>query len=634
MRGKRFLPSLLSLFLIIPFIFISCATGQKVKPDIIIVAQTGGNYTTIREATAHAREGQVIKIRGGVYHEAVEITTPRIVVEAWDPAAEPVIIDGADQTFLNTAHVWEPMNENVWSTDYQWPLDPPGDEEYSTPTGTANLFQVYEDGTLLRGYRDPFDERMLRTKKPLRPFGADYGLAGAYASVAELDPLFRAGRPVSHEIKPEITRTGRFLYDASQKKLMVWTAGGDAPVAHEYAIPVLPHLVTIKAPNVTIKNIILKHATDYAIDAAEADGGTIEGCTFSNAHFAISLARTRDFTITNNVIEEHGFWERYSSYDVAGTLYERSAVSVEPTTDGRQITVENNIIRGTPFTLSPLPGKLSVSLNVIAYSVFGLFSPRYPQKAGFAFELEIHDNIVHHLDNGIGNSFVPDDRGRILMYRNCFYLGAAAFETGQTEGPFLKNVVFYNNTVILAGETPQTPFPNILGSPVTAFNNLFYARNILFTIFVDTGEGTPSPVIAGPLLSASLFFTPSDGGGELLTFRMQDATYVYKKATPPDGSADNAAGKNPAKLFSHDMPLADIEFFHKEFNNGNPIDSNLIYKNTAAEFIKVYRIGLLSPFLLFAKSPARDIGRKSGSDLPDSLLIEDGKIDIGAVEFY
>jgi hypothetical protein len=571
-----------------------------------------------------------------VYSEAVTILVPRLTVEAYDPVAEPVFIDGADSAFGTPPRHWAKENENVYSTEYVWPLRFPTDEQYTTRAGETELFQVFEDEVLLRGYRDPFDVRFLTNKKLVLIAPETWGLAGAYSTIAELDPLFSQGPPINPEIKADAPAPGRVVYNPSEKKLYIASASSGSPETHQYAIPIIPHLFTLAAKNIAIKNLIFTHAAGYAIEADNADSGSIEGCLFTNTHFAVSVKNTRAFSIRNNVVSEDGFWEKYSSADVAGTVYEASAIAVDSAVSAEEIVIENNIIRGAPFFITPCQGKLVIAGNIIARSVFGLFARQFLEKgdqSAYVSTLEVRNNIFHHLDGGINLPVKIPSGANILMYRNCFYLASVSRGAEQTGQQHLPNVAFYHNTVVVAGDAVLRPFPNLLGADVRYLNNIYEAKNLLYSIFVDTGEGTPHPIAFGPLLSYNLLFSAQDASAPWATFEMQGETYLYRKirrSVPTVKAGDPNSGQ---PVFARNEPLETILFYHNTFDLTGPVDVGSLYKDGAQSFYEQARAKLLVHFTLHEKSPARNIGRLLPPELPDTVSAADKKPDLGALEF-
>ncbi|HEQ71950.1 MAG TPA: hypothetical protein ENN69_05630, partial [Spirochaetia bacterium] len=530
------------------------AGGCRSTPDaeappsrrVIIVAASGGDATTIGEAVAQAGPGDLIRIRGGVYHESVLIETAGLTLEAYDPLAEPVRIDGADQSLAQAPLLFESRGDGVYAAPYDWPGALLTDRGYSTLRGEGDLFQVYEDGELLRGYRNPFDRRFWRGGQPVRLGTERYGLAGPYASPNE---LFQAKEndctqddALAPAVKPQFSTTGRYFYSSEEKLLYVLPARAGDPSAHHYAIPVLPTLIRINAPGVILKNLIFSHTLDYAVTAEHADRGLIDGCCFVGTHYAISIQDTAEFTVAHNVIEEHGFWERYNAADILGTRYGKSCLAIVTSRKEEVITVADNIIRGTPFFFIPQAGRINFSGNIVSYAVLPLFSetPGGSITPATGQDIRVAGNVFHHLDQGLARGRTPGFGGAVRVYRNCIYLPDESLRGISPAAEKTAGLVFYHNTCVFAGDNERRIFPFLPDGVSRSFNNLFYARSFDYTVFVDRGEGRPAPILAGPLLDYNFYSEPLQSGEAIASLFVQGEPYLYL-TTSRVGSAKSTA---------------------------------------------------------------------------------------------
>jgi hypothetical protein len=624
------------LFLFLISLLSSCVTPEKgpaAGGGAVIVDQAGrGDFPTIQEAVDSATMGQVIRIRGGTYAEAVKVATGGLTLEAFDPVNEPVYLDGADQAFLDAKPVWEPAGGGVFKAAYEWPFTPPSDAEYSNPDSGTYVFQVYEDETLLRGYRNPFDRRFQKNRMPVRFPDGRYGLAGAYASPGEIaaGPGEKGGR----DSKPDPERAGRCYYDRANAALVLAPAAGE-PGAHRYAVPVIPSLLTIRASGTIVRDLVFTHSLDYAVSLDAADGTVINGCYFRNCHFAVRAGRTSDLAVRNCVIIENGFRERYSGEDAAGTLYERPTIALDPAAPDQKILLENNVIKGAPFTLAPGRGAVTVRDNAVSDSIFGLFAPRYLASTAdndFDSRLEITGNVFHHLDGGIVFPSRPDRRLELFLYRNCIYLAASSGFARADAGEPGPHCAIYNNVLAFAGSDLQRPLDGWLGGNQAAFNNLFYAENVEYAIFAATGSGNPYPVVGGSVLGDSLYLTPQAEAAGVGEVRLRNALFLYARvrgasAVPPVGAAKKAP------CFAQGRPLTDKAFFDGQFDPLVLVGTGPVYRDGAASFCKAFRERLFAAFLLDAKSPARGRGRPIDDALPGGAGSVDRNPDIGARDF-
>ena len=122
-------------------------------------------------------DGDTIKVDGGTYKEGLTVSTPNITIEVSDPS-DPPILDGSESIAANAT--WTQEATHIWSTDYTWPHTQLTDTQFTQNLGGYDqarvALQVFENGILLRGYRNRQDP--------------DYtsGVGGPYRTMAELGP--------------------------------------------------------------------------------------------------------------------------------------------------------------------------------------------------------------------------------------------------------------------------------------------------------------------------------------------------------------------------------------------------------------------------------------------------------------
>lgn len=607
--------------------------------DYITVARVGGDYETIQQAVDNAVPGQTIKIHGGTYHEAVVIETDGLVIEAFDPLAEPVIIDGADRSFAETPLEWEEISDNVFRADYVWPLKLPDEETYTTRGGEGSLLSVYENGRLLRGYRDPFDTRYFKGKS-LRYFAQDsYGIAGPYSGINQLDDTDReSGGNLDRNSMPR-TAPGAFFYDANRGQLFISPQADEAPAECLYEIPVLENLFLVRAANLTLRNLVLTNPVDYAVVCENADRGKIEACVFTNAHAAVLLKSTVDFTISNNLITENGFYEHYGSFDISGTLYEKSTIAFIPGDSGRPaqattgIVITGNVIRGTPFFLPLLPLKVSVSRNLITYSAFGVFastSPAQTSPASLEGEYTVSANVFHHLDGGLNFPAAPAGSGSLHCFRNCFYLDGESLPLRAAKAVSSATVFFYHNTLVFAKNNQERILPLTEESGVFSQNNLYIGQSMLYTVYVDDGSADPAPLVSCPQLSSNIYLMPSQPADFYGDFTMEDGMYVYKRRL----SAESAPSAPAAiEIFQNEPAFTTAVFFSDEFDPLVTIESDVYIATGVGDFCDNYFDMVQAFFTPGADSPLRDNAPVLPSGYPDIVDVPDNRPDLGALEY-
>jgi len=274
----------------------------------ILHVGSGQAYSTIQAAVDAASSGDTIKVHPGTYDDPVTVTKSGLTIEAYDPF-DPPELDFADQDFLNSNPVWTHVQGYIWKTDYQWYRAQVTDTEYSKYQEQWNApLQVYEDDHLLRGYRGGYDPRFVseRTDDPLWleccATGDPYHpCAGPYRSITELDPDYDykdyeddvdkmqpGNKPcTSPPVNKDTGIPGRFYYDEANGELYIWGEGEDDPSNHQYYIPSVLHPIKIQASDVTLSNLVIKHASSYAVTLENADNSIIDNCYFINNHHDI-----------------------------------------------------------------------------------------------------------------------------------------------------------------------------------------------------------------------------------------------------------------------------------------------------------------------------------------------------------
>ncbi|MBN1525146.1 MAG: hypothetical protein JW904_11715 [Spirochaetales bacterium] len=622
----------------------TCTTVQEApvvseKPaNLLIVAKKGGDYSRIQDAINAAAPGFIIRIKEGIYYETINISTPGITLEAFDPIAETVIIDGSDDYFYEVPPLWSLLETGIYTASYDWPLPLLEDEEY-TKAGEdqaekPGLFFVYEDDILLRGYRSPYAPLPPKKyKKQL--YGDEYGLGGLYTSPADFSASdsFVA---VSETGKNDFLQ-GRFAYDADKKIIFIHTADNKPPSGHEYHIPVKKHLVYITADNVKIKNIVFRYAASYAILIENCSQTNIDQCIFNPTHLAVAVRNSPNSRITNNFIGQKGFWEQYTSQDIIGTRFEASTISIDSSSASDGTEISRNIINGAPFFITPARSKYSVHDNIAAYSPLGVWGTARLANSASTLNttISVYNNIFHHFGMGIQIPPFFSYRGKLYMYRNYFYFSTQKkWETETHARPvLLENFYFYNNTVVVAGDEFQEIVPTPIAADVFYQNNLFYAKNILYRYFVGAQQGQ-YPLALTPQLGKNIYCGPLEFNNTFSEFQYRDDHYLYiktdlKKQQPKVKEIK----ENTSGVFEHYFPLEEESFYNSEFDTFRSVTTKSMKENGWENFFTKYWDALASRFQINAESIARNKAENFQHILPDSLIISDELPDIGADEF-
>ena len=332
----------------------------------IIVGKSEGEYADITKAVAVAQSGDIIRIKEGVYRESVVINTPSIRVEAFDPKNPPVI-DGSDRTFADENHKWEQVKDKIFRTLYRWPNQRPSGKQFMSYSGGVSYapLMVYEDGELLRGYRNRHDKKYAEKNSRSDDLGGTM-VFGEYMDWDDLNPMLTKGLLPPVWVKPDIRIPGRFMYKEKEGELYVWSAKEDNPEKHVYNIPVLFNLIQINASNVVLHGLVLQYSSGYAIVLKNAADCAIENCILENNYYAILAQNCKDIIIADNVIRQRGMYERYWYDDCKGTLLWSNAVNLDnlKSSGGK---VCRNVISGFYLALRPASPGVEIYNNIISY---------------------------------------------------------------------------------------------------------------------------------------------------------------------------------------------------------------------------------------------------------------------------
>ena len=621
------------MFLFIPNIFIYSKT--------IIVSKTGGDFSSIQKAVDSALSGDIIRVRGGVYHEAIVINKPGIIIEGYDLQKEPAIIDGSDQTFAAAGHEWKHVEGKIYKTTYTWPGKQPSDEEFMSYAGGINkaAMQVYEDGSILRGYRNRTDERFFKGDKIHEDSTGKKRLGGAYQELWELDPAQSGGLLPKIYIKPDILIPGRFLYHDDTHELFVWCARNDKPDLHIYNIPVLLHLIEIKANNTGIYNLVLRYASGYAITLDQSENCTIEGCLMINNHFSINADECPRLSIRNNFIAQRGFYERYWYDDCKGTLLWANAVRlINVNSPGCEIS--RNIITGFYVILQPKSKDARIFNNIFSYALSAALNCTEidPKEVGpdYVYNLSIYNNVFHHCDlQSIGVSFIY--RGPVYIYRNIFYAVNSILKCGATTPEKIEGKTWlYNNTSSFSKLVLDNPYV-YAAENITVLNNIFHNQWYKFGAFhgwysrdrKNAGWTSYFPFIPGPKFNYNIYWKTGEEYQFFGKFGI-DIISNFTEYRDKTGLDKNSIWQNPglAVLDNSSISISNIPLESLSSMNYLEIASNG-YKNLYEKNFN----RICDFFSLKNNSPCINAAALLPKNLPDSMPPRDGKPDMGALEF-
>lgn len=615
--------------------------------DLLVNKTDPSSFKSIQEAVNAAEPGDIIKIYPGVYRETVSITKNGITLEAAKEKGE-AILDGSDPAFAKNAR-WIHVKGRIYKTKYKWPHRQPTDEEFTRYGGGSGIghipMQVYEDGIILRGYRNKRDERFFEGHK-LKKMGDGGVIAGAYSELEQLDPQKSRGRLPKDWIKKDIRVPGRFMYDEKNGELYIWSAKEDDPANHKYEIPALINLIKINAKNVKVKNITVKNSAGRAIEVKNSSGVAIEDCFLINNRYPVRVEASRDLTIRGCFIQERGLWERYWYDDMKTTIMHGAAISLNKADN---VKIFDNTIAGCYAGVRTKGQNIKIYNNIISYCVSTGINAT-DVKVGsvpsdFKYNLQVFNNIIHHVDlNGaIAVSFVA--YGPIWFYRNIVYCSAFLSKNGaMKQENALGKTYFYNNTVALIKNIITHPYIYPCGKSDVYANNIFYVKYIRWENYYAYHKKTWEffPFKNGPVLDYNIYWMPlpekpKDEDLRIAFIGLKDKKgKSYKRDEfdqmrkdmdiEPHGFQAEPGFKNSEALEHADVKTFKIDEL-----------SLMNYKDVRAKkYAKVFKKTFYDLYNFFAikkDSPAIKKGMKLPDDWPQLGITKDAHPDIGAYEF-
>jgi hypothetical protein len=605
------------------------------------------DYDTIQDAVDAASPGDVILVHEGTYHESITIRKGNLTIEGFNPLNPPVI-DGADQEFAQSSHVWTHVQGNIYKTPYTWYTYQISDEDFSSNQGiyrgTDGIYRapmhVYEDDTLLRGYRNKHD--------PDYWYGEiidqyPYGFGGAYRTLDELNPQNDDGS-LPQSYKKDIRIPGRFLYNESSHELFVWGAQEDHPSNHSYHIPVIMMLIWIDAPYTTIKNLVIKHAAGYALLVEDADYSIIEDNYFINNIPTILIKRSPNVTIRNNFIQTKGFWQRYWYDDCKNMILWTHPVTMEYLGDTRGCQIYKNMFYGSYSAFLAPSRDMQLHDNIISHVMSTHISMGYyvdPEP----YNMRIYNNIFHHTDQhaiGLGN--MPF--GPVWVYRNLFYNcnyfnrdGGNTFEASQGKA------YFYHNTIALSRGISHHPglYPS--------YKNTFYRNNIYYLKYTQAYERywnyhshDPAygwsyfPFENGPDSDYNLYWEVDtyDGSEGIAYFYTTESGKQYSPGEfglmqQETGLDPNGREEDP--LFINREEFINLDVSNLKYDNFSDMDYRDVIAGGYENLFDMHFSQISDVFELSQNSPAINNGVNLPADWLDTVEVSDGMPDIGVYEY-
>ncbi|OHD61981.1 MAG: hypothetical protein A2096_06655 [Spirochaetes bacterium GWF1_41_5] len=609
----------------------------------VLEVSAKGRFQTIQKAVDAAKPGDMIKITAGIYHESITIKTENLTLEGPGSGEEPAVLDGSDQAFMKNRK-WEITEGKIYRTKYSWTRKLPDDSEFTKYSGgIVSAMQVYEDGSLLRGYRNRSDKRFF-DERAKADTGGKARQGGMYRSLEELNPANSGGELPKIYVKPDIRVPGRFLYNEEKGELYIWCANEDNAAGHIYNIPVLLHLVEIKAAKAILRNIVVKYSSGFAVMIDQADQCVIENCFFINNHKSIFIKDSKFVKICDNFIQQKGLYERYWYDDCKGTLLHGATISFDNLySEGCEVC--RNVITGFYETMTGENRSARYYNNILSYGLTATAGctcdidlSLYKEK-DYTFNVSFFNNIIHHCDlQAIAVSFIH--KGPVWIYRNIFYAANSLLKCGaETPEKIEGKTCFYNNTVAFSGKVLDNPYKYIAEN-LTVRNNIFHNQWYKYGVFhawdkMKKNPGfTMSPLSPAPKFIKNLYWKTGDAYQGFA--KLQDSTGKiivaatiedYRSAVKMDMDALWADPLLPI-IQKPDVTINNIAIDWVSFMDYREVHRQGFGKLFEKDFNEI-----CSLFAVPKDSPAVNAGTEIPSDWPDSVTITDGKRDIGAWEY-
>ena len=620
---------------------VSCAA-------VIDVSPRSPKWKTINGAVNAARPGDVIRVHGGVYREAVRIADkPNLTLVGVGAPSDPAILEGADPLSPRRGARWTRVKEKVYSTPYKWRYPPLTDQAFTAYGGGRDLkrrvMTVYENDVSLRGYRNRHTKRSLpKAGDGGRP-GRTY-LGGPYAAVEELDPASSAGRLPPAYLKPDIRVPGRFLYDGGKGRLLVWPAAGDDPSKHEYAVPVIPCLVRVRrSPGVTLRGLVLRHAMGFAVQIEASDRVTVEDCFLPANHFGIRLHESSHCVVRRNFVQELGFWERHWYDDAKGTLLWGHAIEVSGWDKTRDIDIHHNVLSGGYSLVRTKGSGIRIHDNLISRSLSALINATDTRGAPktFRYDLRIFNNVLHHGDmcGAVALSFV--EHGPLSFYRNIVY--RCRFGTkngGQKPEQCSGEKRIYHNTFALIGSLVSNPYLYAPHKRDIYRNNVVLSRNWTRCSYLSYWRPDMRyfPFTTGPDMDGDLYWKAGGDTAVIGGFGRPGTpagrrVYTKKRFRRMcDDLGLEPKGLQASPDFAAQRELMSVDPRDPGFDKLSLSDWRDVRRRGYAGCFEEQMAALRARFGLKPRSPAVNRGLPLPTTWPDLPVVKDGKPDIGAVE--
>jgi parallel beta-helix repeat protein len=655
----------------LPFIFLfSIGFVSKAPAKDIIVSKESDQYNTIQKAVDVAEPGDVIKVRGGIYNETIIINKKNISIEAYDLKNETVRIDGALK--IEKKREWEPVSNNIYRTRFKWPWRRLSDMEITSSSAPISkclsgdfpipMMQVYENGVLLRGYRNKYDEKYMQGKKTRLYLNRNI-LAGSYENIEQLNPSLSGGKLPHRGIRRDIRIPGRFLHNKKEENLYVWSAEENNPANNSYDIPITPCLFIIKSPGTVLRNLVISHAATCAVVMENAKDSIIENCFFINNHNAIYARKSDNLTIRKNLFQNKGYWERYWYEDTKLTRLANVQIKLDAKgdfTSMKNCKIYENTMRGGAYLIISYPQNTKIYRNILSHMTNLGISARNidTQHPAEKYNLQVFENIFHHADQlCVGLNSV--NRGPAFFFRNiayasyCFSKGTGAlkkYSGNQAQGT--PRVFVYNNTMAFMTRIIGHWYKKHPVKKEEIFkNNIFYMKSQKY-LFKKTKKGLFDislyfksgyhdnwqyyPFNDGPVLDYNLYWTQEADNHEIFSVRTKKINEKFTKKdfllmTQKMQIEQHGFQKDPLFLNKKEFDATLTE--HLKLDTFSDMDYREIIKHGYEKLFNENFEKIYGKFALSAKSPAIDAGEKLPASWPDLNGTKDAKPDIGAIEF-
>lgn len=259
-----------------PTFFVDSKSGNDSNPGTKL-----NPWRTLAHAAKQLRAGQTLVLRGGVYHEHIQITArgtaDKPIIIRSHPG-ELAILDGGIPEFLNDpAQAWEPLKNGEYRSVNTFP-------DLGEKPGSTHLLGNFADSMIpLHGYRFITDLRsdnhkfaQLKGTKTAQGNGLYCGPGVFYDTETK-----RIHIRLAPTDQPSIGKENNYQGETDPRKVpLIITGRGQSP------------LELYRASHIILQDLVMRGSRDATINVVECSNVTLDGVTSYGGSSALRLERT------------------------------------------------------------------------------------------------------------------------------------------------------------------------------------------------------------------------------------------------------------------------------------------------------------------------------------------------------